>query len=154
MTPMAEEEEDNYDIDDLGRSNNERRDGDPDDANADNAEAVDMKDGDSDDADMDGPNYDNAKFLMMILTSAMIPSQIMLKMLTLIYMMLIIMPLMMLTLIMLMLVLMPNMVLAMIYMTTTTEKIQTTLKLMTLMIQKLIMSRFAIWCGPSLPCST
>ena len=59
MTPMEEEEENNYDIDELGKSNTERKYGDPDGANADNAEAVYMKDGDSGDADTDGPNSDN-----------------------------------------------------------------------------------------------
>ena len=59
VTPMSEEYEDNYDIDDLVKANAERKYGDPDDANDDNSEAVDMKDADKDDVDMDGPNSDD-----------------------------------------------------------------------------------------------
>ena len=59
MTPMVEEEEDNYEIDDLGKANTERKNGDTDDANADNEEVVDMKNGDSDNADIDFPNYED-----------------------------------------------------------------------------------------------
>ena len=50
MNPVEQEEEYNCDIDDLGKSNTESKDGDTDEANSDNAEAVDMNDGDSDDA--------------------------------------------------------------------------------------------------------
>ena len=84
MTPMEEEEENNYDIDELGKSNTERKYGDPDGANADNAEAVDKKYGDIDDADMDRPNSRDVDFPMMILPRPIMPAQIISKLLTLI----------------------------------------------------------------------
>ena len=63
MNLMAEEEEDSYDTDELGRENTERKDGDTDVTNSDNAEAVDMKDADSDDEGTEGP----MRMVMMVI---------------------------------------------------------------------------------------
>ena len=134
ITLMAEEDEDNYDIDDHGKANIERKDGYPDYANADNAEAVDKKYGDIDDADMDRPNSRDVDFPMMILPRPIMPAQIISKLLTLIYLMLMLMPLMKLTIIMLMILLITKMLLEMMQMTVTIAQTQTNLTFMTLMI--------------------